>query len=211
MMAQMFTVGRFFTNCYVVRCEQTKETIIIDPGFDDRLEAEKIFKFIEENGSTVRFIVNTHGHPDHTCGNGMAKEKFHAPIMIHEYDTRMLGEASKRIGDFFGLGGSSPPADIVLHEGDSVKFGEMTLKVMHSPGHSRGSVSLLGEKEVFTGDTLFSGSIGRTDFPESSQTDMWLSLKKLASLSDQLVVYPGHGPVTKLGLEKRSNPFLQRL
>lgn len=211
MMAQMFTVGRFFTNCYVVRCEQTKETIIIDPGFDDRLEAEKIFKFIDENASTVKFIVNTHGHPDHTCGNGMAKEKFHAPIMIHEYDTRMLGETSKRIGDFFGLGGSSPPADIVLNEGDSVKFGEMTLKVMHSPGHSRGSVSLLGEKEVFTGDTLFSGSIGRTDFPESSQTDMWLSLKKLASLSDQLVVYPGHGPVTKLGLEKRSNPFLQRL
>ena len=211
MIAQMFTVGRFFTNCYVVSCEQTKETIIIDPGFDDLLEAEKIFRFVEENALTLKFIVNTHGHPDHTCGNGMAKEKFHAPILIHEYDTRMLGESGKRIGDFFGFGGSSPPADILLHDGDSVKFGEITLKVMHSPGHSRGSISLLGEKEIFTGDTLFSGSIGRTDFPESSQMDMRLSLKKLASLSDHLVVYPGHGPVTRLGEEKRSNPFLQRL
>jgi hydroxyacylglutathione hydrolase len=211
MLVQKFVVGRFFTNCYVVRCEQTKETIIIDPGFDDRLEVERIFRFIDENVSTLKFIVNTHGHPDHTCGNGIVKEKFHAPILIHEYDGRMLGRSGERIGEFFGFAGSSPPADALLHDDDSVSFGEITLKVMHTPGHSRGSISLLGEKAVFTGDTLFLGSIGRTDFPESSEMDMRLSLKKLASLSDDLAVYPGHGPVTELGKEKSNNPFLKML
>jgi len=98
-----------------------------------------------------------------------------------------------------------------LHDGDFVKFGKTTLKVIHTPGHSRGSISLLGEKEVFTGDTLFAGSIGRMDFPESSESDMKLSLRKLANLPNHFVVYPGHGPTTTIGEEKRSNPFLQWL
>jgi len=211
MNVEMFTVGRFFTNCYVVSCERTREAIIIDPGFDNNFEAEKIFTFIDENVSRLKFIVDTHGHPDHTCGNIMIKEKFHVPILIHEYDAHMLGESSKKIGRFFGFENSFPPADTLLHENSLVKFGEIALKVVHTPGHSRGSISLLGEKEIFTGDTLFLGSIGRTDFPESSELDMRLSLKKLASLADHFVVYPGHGPMTKLGEEKRSNPFLQRL
>jgi len=208
MMVQMFTVGRFFTNCYVVSCEQTKETVIIDPGFDNRFEAEKIFKFIYESGLTLKFIVNTHGHPDHTCGNGMVKEKFHVPILIHEYDAHVIGGLGKGIAEFFGFESSSPPADMLLRDGDMVKFGRVTLKVIHTPGHSCGSISLLGEKEVFTGDTLFMGSIGRTDFPESSERDMKLSLKKLARLPDNFVVYPGHGPTTTIGEEKHSNPFL---
>lgn len=208
MMVQMFTVGRFFTNCYVVSCEQTKETIIIDPGFDNHFEAEKTFKFIYESDLTLKFIVNTHGHPDHTCGNGMVKEKFHVPILIHEYDVHMLGGLGKGIAEFFGFESYSPPADLLLRDGDMVKFGRMTLKVIHTPGHSRGSISLLGEREVFTGDTLFMGSIGRTDFPESSERDMKLSLKKLARLPDNFVVYPGHGPITTIGEEKHSNPFL---
>lgn len=210
MIAQMFTVGGLFTNCYVVSCEQTKETIIIDPGFYDRFEAEKIFKFIDENSLTLKFVLNTHGHPDHTCGNGMVKEKFHAPILIHEYDARMFGKLGKNIAEFFGFENSSPPADMLLHDGDTVKFGGITLKVLHTPGHSPGGISLLGEKEVFTGDTLFAGSIGRTDFPESSDHDMMISLrKKLATLPDYFIVYPGHGPITTIGEEKRSNPFLQ--
>jgi len=210
-MVQMFTVGRFFTNCYVVGCEQTREAIIIDPGFDDRLEAEKIFKFIDRKFSTLKLVVNTHGHPDHTCGNGMIKERFNVPILIHEYDACMFGESGKKTMEFFGFENSSPPADILLHDGDLVKFGKTTLKVIHTSGHSRGSISLLGEKEVFTGDTLFAGSIGRMDFPESSESDMKLSLRKLANLPNHFVVYPGHGPVTTIGEEKRSNPFLQWL
>jgi len=209
MIAQMFTVGKFFTNCYVVSCGRTKEAIIVDPGFDDRFEAEKVFNFIDEKALTVKFVLNTHGHPDHTCGNGMVKEKFHAPLLIHEYDAHMLGRLGRKIAGFFDLENYSPPADVLLRDGDLAKFGRITLKAMHTPGHSRGSISLLGEKEVFTGDTLFSGSIGRTDFPDSSEHDMSFSLKKLANLPDHLVVYPGHGPTTTIGKEKRNNPFLQ--
>jgi len=211
MMVQLFIVGRFSTNCYVVGCEHTKEAIIIDPGFDDRFEAERICKFIDENALILKFVVNTHGHPDHTCGNGIVKERFNVPILIHGYDAHLLRKASNKIAEFFSFKNSSPPADMLLHNEDLVKFGKTILKVIHTPGHSRGSVSLLGEKEVFTGDTLFAGSIGRMDFPESSELDMKLSLRKLVNLPDHFVVYPGHGPATTIGEEKRGNPFLQRL
>jgi glyoxylase-like metal-dependent hydrolase (beta-lactamase superfamily II) len=211
MMVKMFTVGGFFTNCYVVGCEQTNEAILIDPGFDDNYEAEKIFKFIDGKNLKLKLIVNTHGHLDHICGNGMSKEKYKVPIIIHEYDAYMLGKVGKSIGTFFGFKGSSPPADAILRDGDLVKFGRIILKVMHTPGHSRGSISLIGAKEVFTGDTLFCGSIGRTDFPGSSESDMQMSLKKLTYLPDDFIVYPGHGPQTTMGEEKSNNPFLQNL
>jgi hydroxyacylglutathione hydrolase len=211
MIVQMFTVGRFFTNCYVVGCERTKETIIIDPGFDDQFEAEKVYEFIDSNALVLKLLVNTHGHPDHTCGNGMVKKRFHVPILIHEYDAHMLGNLRNKIAGIFEFKNSSPPADMLLRNGDMVRFGKTTLKVIHTPGHSRGSISLLGEKEVFTGDILFAGSIGRTDFPESSAPDMTLSLRKLANLPTHLVVYPGHGPMTTIGEEKRNNPFLRFL
>ena len=209
MIVEVFTVGRFFTNCYVVGCEDSKEAIIIDPGFDAQLEAERVYKFIDGNGLALEFIVNTHGHPDHTCGNGIVKKRFHIPILIHEYDAQMLGKSSKEIRQLFEFKNLSPPAEMLLHDRDVVKFGKIALRVIHSPGHSRGSISLQGEKAVFTGDTLFAGSIGRTDFPESSRRDMMLSLRKLASLPAHLVVYPGHGPITTIGQEKCSNPFLQ--
>jgi hydroxyacylglutathione hydrolase len=209
MNVRMFTVGAFSTNCYVASCRQTREAVIIDPGFDSKSEAKRILKFIDENALTIKSVLNTHGHPDHTCGNGITKEKFHAPILIHEYDAHMLGESAKGIGRFFGFENSSPPADVLLHDGDLVRFGKTILHVIHTPGHSSGSISLLGAKEVFTGDTLFLGSIGRTDFPESSEQDMKTSLKKLATLPDDLVAYPGHGPTTTVGEEKHNNPFLQ--
>lgn len=205
MKVHMFTVGELLTNCYVVSCKQTKEAIIIDPGFDNSLEAEKIFKFISSESLSLKFVLNTHGHPDHTCGNGIVKEKFNVPILIHEYDAHLLGK------DFLGFKSLSPQADILLHNGSLIEFGKITLKVMHTPGHSRGGISLLGKEEVFTGDTLFLGSIGRTDLPESSESDMLSSLKKLTLLPDHFVVYPGHGPVTTIGAEKRINPFLQNL
>jgi glyoxylase-like metal-dependent hydrolase (beta-lactamase superfamily II) len=208
---EVFAVGSLCTNCYVAVCEQTKEAVIIDPGFASGFEAERILMFIHQNGLTPKSILNTHGHPDHTCGNGVLKEDFHVPILIHEYDAYMLGESGKEIAEFFGFENSSPPADILLSDGDSVKAGKIVLRVIHTPGHSRGGISLLGEKEVFTGDTLFMGSIGRTDFPESSEQDMNVSLHKLAALSDGFAVYPGHGPVTTIGEERRSNPFLQSL
>ena len=176
MIVQMFIVGKISTNCYIANSEQTKQAIVIDPGFDDGFKAEQIFDYIDENMLTVKYIINTHGHPDHTCGNGIVKEKLNVPILIHELDAHMLGKFGIEIAGMFGFKNSSPPADILLHDEDLVKFGNTTLKAIHAPGHSPGSISLLGEKEVFTGDTLFSGSIGRTDFPESSEHAMSLSL-----------------------------------
>jgi len=204
----MFTVGKLFTNCYIVACRETKEAIIIDPGFESVSEAEKIFKFIEENTLKPKFVVNTHGHPDHICGNGIVKGKFQTPILIHEKDAFMLGRLGKVIAKFAGFDNSSPSADAFLKDGDIISFGKITLKVMHTPGHSPGSISLIGQKEVFTGDTLFAGSIGRTDIPRGSVSDIKESLRKLTCLPDDFKVYPGHGPATTIGEEKHSNPFL---
>jgi len=209
MLTQTFTVGKLFTNCYITVCPVTKEAIIIDPGFDSLSEAEQIFQFLEEKMLKLKFIVNTHGHPDHICGNGIVKEKFKTPILIHEKDSFMLGNFGKIIAKFFGFKNSSPPADSFLKEGDVIRFGNTTLKVIHTPGHSPGSILLLGEKEVFTGDTLFAGSVGRTDLPQSSEEDMRHSLEKLAGLPDYLIVYPGHGPATTIKKEKGNNPFLR--
>jgi len=208
MIIQKFTVGKLFTNCYIVACPETKEAIIIDPGFEKISEAEKIFQFIEENSLKLKFIVNTHGHPDHICGNGVVKRKFQTPILIHEKDAFMLGRLGKVVAKFIGFNYSSPSADALLKDEEFVRFGKTTLKVMHTPGHSPGSISLIGESEVFTGDTLFAGSIGRTDIPQGSVSDMKKSLRKLANLPDNFRVYPGHGPTTTIGEEKQSNPFL---
>ncbi len=211
MITQMFVVGKLYTNCYIVSCEQTRDAVIIDPGFDVEDEAKKVSKFIEDNQLDIKCIINTHGHPDHTCGNRIAKEKFNVPIFIHKLDAHMLGESSKAVSQFLGFKDFSPPADKFLNDGDHVVFGKAVLKVIHTPGHSRGSISLLGSREVFTGDTLFMGSIGRTDFPESSERDMKLSLKKLMLLPENFVVYPGHGPTSKIKDEKWSNPFVREI
>jgi glyoxylase-like metal-dependent hydrolase (beta-lactamase superfamily II) len=211
MIVHSFALGPFLTNCHVASCKSTLEAIVIDPSFDGESEAQKVFEAIEKNRLTLKFIVNTHGHPDHTCGNGLAKERFHVPILIHEGDSYMLGKLGRKMAESFGFKSSSPPPDKPLHEGDVIKIGKTSLKVIHTPGHSRGSISLLGEGQVFTGDALFVGSIGRTDFPEGSEPEMLASLKKLAFLPDELLVYTGHGSATTMGDEKRFNPFLQQM
>lgn len=210
MQINAFVVGNFDTNCYLVSCEATRMAMIIDPGFDNYAEAERIFKTIQENRLTLKSIANTHGHPDHVCGNGIVKETYKVPILIHESDAFLLEDsAGKEVAKVLGLRSFSPAADKLLRDGDKIKIGEVTLRVIHTPGHSSGSISLQAEKAVFTGDTLFAGSKGRTDFPDSSEKDMVCSLKKLANLPNDLVVYPGHGPTTSIGEEKRSNPFLR--
>lgn len=210
MKVQTFAVGALFTNCYVVSCEKTREALLIDPGFDTEAEAKKIFTYINENSLRVKFIVNTHGHPDHSCGNGLAKKNTEAPILIHELDAVMLGEAGKAVSQAFGFKDFSPMADVLLRHGDLVEFGEEKLRVLHTPGHSPGSISLLGKNLIFTGDTLFAGSVGRTDLPGGSYRDLMRSIKeRIAILPEHFVVYPGHGPATTIGTEKRVNPFMQ--
>lgn len=198
MQIQTFNVGMLSTNCYVVNCPETKEAIIIDPGFEATHEAEQVIRFVEENELKVKFIVNTHGHSDHISGNLALKRKYGVPICIHTYDAPCLD----------GLGESFSPATILLEEGELLKFGKVSLRVMHTPGHSVGSISLVGGKLVFTGDTLFAGGIGRTDFAGGSDRDMKCSLQRLVELPDDYVVYPGHGCFSTIGAEKRVNPFL---
>lgn len=194
MFIKMWPVGMLLTNCYVVGQVETREAMVIDPGTDRETEAKKILKEIESNGFKIKYIVNTHGHPDHTGGNKIFREATDAPILIHEYDAPML---------------KGPFADKLLHDGDSVQVEGIVLRVLHTPGHSPGSITLIGNDVVFTGDTLFTGSIGRYDLPGGSLKEIKKSLTKLMILPDHMKVYPGHGPTSTIGEERKTNPFLQ--
>ncbi len=194
MFVKMFTVGMLGTNCFVVGDKDSGEAVVIDPGFDSESEAQQILDEIERNGLQIKYIVNTHGHPDHNGGNSILKNSSHAPILIHEADAPMLNE---------------PPADRRLHEGDIIEAGNVKLKVIHTPGHSPGSIALLANNYVFSGDTLFAGSIGRYDLPGASLEELVNSLKRLLTLPDHVRVCPGHGPATTIGEERRTNPFLR--
>jgi hydroxyacylglutathione hydrolase len=198
---QKYVVGMLLTNCYVVSCLRTKEAIIIDPGFDATHEAEQIIRYVAEHALKIVFVVNTHGHSDHTLGDKTLERKYGVPICIHPFDAHCLNSLGLHLkSDIFFLGEETP-----------LEFGQVTLKVMHTPGHTPGSVSFVGDSFVFTGDTLFSGGIGRTDFPEGSYRDIKSSLKKLVCLPDGYVLYPGHGGISTIGDERRLNPFLHRL
>jgi len=210
MIVKMFIVGALGTNSFVVWCEETKEAVVIDPGFSTEDEGKKtVLHTIDANGLTVKYIINTHGHADHTSGNGVIKKATGAPILIHTLDAPLLGESGKDWASMFGYQTVSPPADKTLKEGDTIHFGKCTLTVLHTPGHTEGGISLVGNDCVFVGDTLFQGSIGRTDFPGGNYKALIGSIKeKLATLPDNYTVYPGHGPTTTLGQEKRNNPFI---
>ena len=198
MLVETFIVGILSTNCYVASCPETKEAIVIDPGLDFSSEAQPIFKYIKQANLEVKFIVNTHGHSDHVKGNTVFQEKYKIPVCIHPLDSHFIeGEEKVKF-----------PADVMLNEGTFLHCGSESLQVMHTPGHTPGSICLVGELLIFTGDTLFAGGIGRTDFPEGSMSDMAASLKKLTSLPDYLLVYPGHGETSMIREEKRTNPFL---
>jgi len=186
------------TNCYVASCHDTNEAIIIDPGLDYESEAQPILDYIEQAQLKIKFIVNTHGHSDHIKGDEIFQKKIDVPICIHKLDAYFLESIQT----------NSATTNVLLEEGNLVKFGKETLNVLHTPGHTRGCICLVGEYLVFTGDTLFAGGIGRTDFAEGSVTDMNCSLQKLEELPDSMLVYPGHGETSMIGEEKRVNPFL---
>lgn len=198
MLIEIFTVGSLSTNCYVVSSQQTKDAIIIDPGLDFASEARAIFDYVTQVGLNVKLIVNTHGHVDHINGDAIFQEKYNVPICIHRFDS-----ASLRFLENMNF----PPA-VMLDDGSVVGLGNESLKVMHTPGHTPGSIILIGQRVVFTGDTLFAGGIGRTDFPGGSDIEMRASLTKLVELPEYFLVYPGHGPMSTIGEEKRVNPFL---
>ncbi|MEM1550800.1 MAG: MBL fold metallo-hydrolase [Candidatus Bathyarchaeia archaeon] len=203
-------VGPLSTNCYIIVCERSREAAIIDPGFD-RLDEDLVLGKIHDLKVVVKYIINTHGHVDHISGNLKIKRETGASIAIHYYDVDMLLDPEKNFSRTMGLDVVSPPPDILLQEGDELMVGSLRIKVLHTPGHTPGSISLYSEKGgfVFTGDTLFAGSIGRTDLPGSSYEGLISSIReKLFRLPDETKVYPGHGPETTIGVERRENIFL---
>ncbi|MSQ97297.1 MAG: MBL fold metallo-hydrolase [Gemmataceae bacterium] len=199
----------FQENTYVVWREGRQDALVIDPG----LEPDAILQFLDERVLDVAAILNTHGHADHIAGNGPLKERYpQAPLIIGVNETALLTDPHLNMSAPFGMAIVSPPADQTVREGDVLEYAGITLEVLEIPGHSPGHVVFVVREEpivVFGGDVLFRGSIGRTDFPDGSFERLEAGIKsKLYTLSDDTVVYPGHGPVTKVGYEKRTNPFV---
>lgn len=200
-----FTIGPLETNAYLVVDEGSRQTLLIDPG----LESEGIYDVILEERLDLRAIVNTHGHFDHVCGNAFFKAKTGKPVLIHRDDVTMMSQAAGQALAFGFQVSTSPPPDRLLAEGDEVEIGESRFQVLHTPGHTPGGICLYEEGVVFVGDTLFAGSIGRTDMPGGSYELLLNSIRsKLLSLPDETAVYPGHGPATTIGAERAHNPFL---
>jgi len=200
-------VSSMAVNCYIVGCEETKEVAVIDPGGN----ARGILKVLENNGLKAVYIINTHGHIDHIGANRAIKDATGAKVLIHKNDAKMLTNAVSNFSFMMGQQVTSPPADQFIDEGDIIKIGNtVELKVIHTPGHSQGGICLVTDNIIFSGDTLFYGSIGRTDFPGGSYQELISNIKnKLLCYDDDVVVYPGHGPATTIGFERKRNPFLR--
>ncbi|MGD0972210.1 MAG: MBL fold metallo-hydrolase [Desulfobaccales bacterium] len=199
-------VGLLEVNCYILGDEETKEAVVIDPGGDE----DKILEALKYAELNLKYIIDTHGHFDHVDANQPLKEATGAKIAIHEADAQMLSQPSAEAMFFTGNRARVSQADLLLKEDDLISFGPYRLKVLYTPGHTPGSISLVleGFPYVYVGDLLFAGSIGRTDFPGGSFDNLIQAVRtKIFPLGDRYAVYPGHGPVTTVGQERKYNPF----
>lgn len=209
---QRLVVGPLQANCYLFSSPEGLKTAIIDPGGD----AEKIIADVERRGLKPTCIVNTHGHPDHTAANAAIKKRYGITLLIHKNDAPLLAQ-SDMLGSVAGFSfDSSPPPDRLLSDGEELEVGGLKLKVLHTPGHSAGSICLFyagqGDEEpvLFSGDTVFEESVGRTDLPGGSHETLIHSIRsKIMPLPDDTRILPGHGPETALSSEKRFNPFFK--
>ena len=203
MKIETMVVGPLEVNCYILY-DDTKEAIVIDPGDD----GEKIASRLVELGLDLKAIVNTHGHFDHIGANQHLKEKTGATLMVHGDDVEYLQNADIAASAFGLEAEPSPDPDRCLKEGDIIEAGDMKLKVIHTPGHSPGGICLFSDHTLFTGDTLFAGSIGRTDLLGGSHEQLLDAVRsKLFVLGETVEAYPGHGPSTTIAYEKKHNPF----
>jgi glyoxylase-like metal-dependent hydrolase (beta-lactamase superfamily II) len=209
-------VGFAAANCYVVGCVETHQCVVIDPGTMGEEDTAALVDEIERLGLSVKYILNTHGHPDHVSGNDHLKAAVGGEVLVHELEAPKLSSPVLNASRLFGLDMSVSEPDGTFKDGDVVSFGKLSLTVAHTPGHSVGGVVFVGDGYVFTGDTLFHGSIGRSDLPDSSDegTNAYEVLigsisEKLLTLPDETVVLSGHGSPSTIGQERGLNPFLQ--
>ena len=201
--------GLVETNCYIAACPETKEAVIIDPGAFSPTEVQAVLDIVSQHGLSVKYIINTHGHIDHIAGNQALLKETGAKLCIHAEDSGMLASALENGSEMFGMDIVSPPPDRLLSDGDVILLGRLEIKMLHTPGHTPGGIVLLVDGTLFSGDTLFAGSVGRTDLPGGSETEIIRSIKsKLLTLPDDTKVRPGHGPRTTIGAEREGNPFL---
>ena len=212
----MIQIKTFYFNdlreCTYVLWDETGECVIIDPGCHSDSEKDRLMKFIDNENLKPVKLLNTHGHFDHIMGNAFVSAQWGLKTYIHIEDKPHLERAVK-YSEMFGYTVEQPPLDTIdLNEGDLISFGNSHLAVMETPGHTRGGVSFYNDQDkiVITGDALFAGSIGRTDLPGGDYDQLMSSLlEKLVKLGDDYKVYPGHGPMTTIGQELASNPFLR--
>lgn len=206
MIVDKLELGPFATNCYIVGSESGRAGMIIDPAD----KAKQILKKVEDMGLDIKLIALTHGHIDHIGALKEIKEATGAEVAIHSDDARSLGR-KQPLAIIFGLFYSTPPSpDRLLKDGDSIDVGDLYFVVLHTPGHTPGGICLLGQGAVFSGDTLFNYSVGRTDLPGGSYSKLMNSIQtRLMTLPDNTVVYPGHGGETTIGAERNGNPYLQ--
>ena len=210
---QTFEVNPLHENCYVVS-DDTKECVIIDCGAFTESEQEAIITYINKNGLKPVHNIGTHGHLDHHFGDATILSAFNLLPEVSDGDEVLMQHSKEAALQMLGmdLNIDLPAGELRLTENNTISFGSHTLRIIRTPGHSRGSVSFYCAEEnvLFTGDTLFKGSIGRTDFPGGSMFQIISSLRELAQLPDTTIVYPGHGPQTSIGFELAHNPYMDR-
>lgn len=201
MVIETVIVGDMQTNCYILAEDKKSSCIVIDPGSDYK----KIRAVLDRHSLTPDFIINTHGHIDHIGANA----EFKIPIFIHSLDDDFLENPQKSLSLFYGNSKKSPGSSRLLEDKDIIELKNLRLEVIHTPGHTPGSICLKTDTILFTGDTLFFEGIGRTDFPQGDGENLIRSVRdKLLKLKDETIIYPGHGPISTIGHEKNHNPFL---
>ncbi len=205
MIVEVFPVGPLQVNCVVLGCPVSRKAVVIDPGAD----LELIEEALRKHDLSVEMILNTHGHFDHIGANAGLKKSTGAPLLIHQADVKLLQMASMQASTYGLTVENSPLPDTELLGGEVLQFGEQSLEVIHTPGHSPGCVCFYREGLLVSGDTLFAGSVGRTDLPGGDHQQLLNSIRqKLAGLPSQTKVLPGHGPLTTIDHELKHNPYM---